>query len=366
MQFTLQTLMLSFVVVAAAVGLCGPWGMLLAAAVLVCAGYIRMAKDRDKAWKIVIIILSSCLIGMLLYAMQSPRINSFRLHCINNQHQITLALHHYASEHGHFPPAYIADADGKPMHSWRVLLLPYLDRKDIYEAYNFKEFWNGPNNSKLISQMPHIFACPSNNKKPDCTNYVAVVGPKTAWPGEKTCSTDEITAGDGCSETILLMELPNSDINWMEPRDLAYEELCDKMTPYKRAEIFGAHNGVSVVSFVDGHTVILSEPFLQKNIGALLTKNGGEKIDFNDQTGPSYYRPAEKEPDVQWIISTFPIIASLIILFGTILLIIYRPLPGRDDRKAAQAAEIHVEDSIEIEVKSVEKGINSGEENSTP
>ena len=160
------------------------------------------------------------------------------------------------------------------MHSWRVLILPYLDRKDLYDAYNFQGTWNGPNNSKLHSQMLSIFDCPSNQKKLNCTNYVAVVGPKTAWPGEKTRTLSEISAGDGTTDTILLMEMPNSDINWLEPRDLNYEELCEKMTPEKRADVFAAHSGRSVVSFADCHQEVMSEPFLQKYIEPLLTIDG--------------------------------------------------------------------------------------------
>jgi hypothetical protein len=49
MQFSLQTLMLIFVVVAAAVGLFGISGMVVSAVVLACAGYIRMSKDPEMA-----------------------------------------------------------------------------------------------------------------------------------------------------------------------------------------------------------------------------------------------------------------------------------------------------------------------------
>ena len=206
-----------------------------------------------------------------------------------------------------------------------------------------------------------IFTCPShiNSNTPNCTNYVAVVGPKTAWPGEKTSSTKEISAGDGCGETILLMELPNSDINWLEPRDLSYEELCDKMTPEKRADLFNAHNGRSVVAFVDGHQSTFSDRFLEKNIKAMLTKDGGEKIDFDDDPGPGFHPDSIVAP--VWRISI-----SLVVLIGTALLIIYRPLPGSDDKREKQEEEIRVGDKSEPDVKAEEKGDDSRAEHPEP
>lgn len=335
MQFSLQTLMLAFVVVAAAVGLCGLWGLLLAAVILGIAGYIRMAKDRYLAWAKVILILFFCLCsGIFLPLFCESREPGRRANCISNQKNIALALVNYADEHGHFPPAYIADSNGKPMHSWRVLILPYLDRNDLYKAYNFSEPWNGPNNSKLAKAVPSIYSCPacSKNSQTGITNYVAVVGPKTVWQGEKSSSIKEIAAADGTSETILFMEQPNSDINWLEPRDLSYEEIFDKMTPEKRAELFNAHNGTSVVSFADAHQNVLSDRFLEKNLSAMLTWNGGEKIDFENDPGPGFRAESLVAPE--WRI---PI--SLLILIGTAILIIYRPLPKKDDKPVEKTEE---------------------------
>ena len=64
------------------------------------------------------------------------------------------ALVEYHADKGHFPPAYVLGQDGRPAHSWRVLLLPYLGYEDLYSRYNFSEPWNGPNNRLLADEMP--------------------------------------------------------------------------------------------------------------------------------------------------------------------------------------------------------------------
>ena len=80
-----------------------------------------------------------------------------RAQCRNNLKQIVLALQSYHQANGCFPPAYIADKNGKPMHSWRVLILPYLDRNALYKAYNFSEPWDGPNNKKLLALASRVY-----------------------------------------------------------------------------------------------------------------------------------------------------------------------------------------------------------------
>src|SRR4029453_12945484 len=83
-------------------------------------------------------LLFSCApigVALLLPAVQQAREAARRTQCKNNLKQIGLALHNYADVYGSFPPAYIADETDKPMHSWRVLILPFLDQDQLYKEY---------------------------------------------------------------------------------------------------------------------------------------------------------------------------------------------------------------------------------------
>src|SRR6185436_12455473 len=114
----------------------------------------------------------------------------------------------------------------KPMHSWRVLLLPFIDEQELYDQYHFDEPWNGPNNIKLLAHMPRIYACPSAEHdyggRSTITSYVAVVGPETAWPG--TSRRTRATLNDGIAGTALVVECDQEKIPWLEPRDLEYNQ----------------------------------------------------------------------------------------------------------------------------------------------
>ena len=84
--------------------------------------------------------------------------------CGNNLKQIGLAMANYCNAYGRFPPAVIADASGRPMHSWRLLLLPFLlsEEKALYSSYNFDQPWDGPDNIRLADRMPAVYRCPSD------------------------------------------------------------------------------------------------------------------------------------------------------------------------------------------------------------
>ena len=141
----------------------------------------------------------SCLVALLVFlpfvtvlllAANKVHEAAYGMHCAQCLTQIHMALLQYHQANSCFPPAYVADKNGKPMHSWRVLILPYLSEDDLYNRYNFHEPWDGPNNKKLLKHRPYVYACPSDDENfltpgATSTNYVAVVGADAAWQGRQ-------------------------------------------------------------------------------------------------------------------------------------------------------------------------------------
>ena len=157
--------------------------------------------------------------------------------CRNHMEQIVLAMHKYHDDHGGFPPAYVADEDGQPMHSWRVLILPYIEQQALYERYNFDEPWNGPNNSQLANEFATGFRCFWDRR----TSYVLIAGDGTAWADGRAPKLDEFT--DGPDKTIILVEVADSNIPWLEPRDLTLEEAMRGINPDLAMGISSRHPG---------------------------------------------------------------------------------------------------------------------------
>jgi hypothetical protein len=212
--------------------------------------------------------------------------------CTNNMRQLVLALHHYAQKYRSFPPAYVADANGKPMHSWRVLILPFLGEQSVYKEYDFSEPWNGPHNSRLLDQCPDVFRCPSaTDERPSATNYVAVVGDATVWPGEKCVRFQDIR--DGMSNTIALVEVGDSGINWMEPSDVSFDQAVVGINVDKKHGIHTNHAHMEMVSFADGSVRCLPDSISPATLRAILTIAGGETV-YEDQSGNLVGRPPKQ------------------------------------------------------------------------
>ncbi len=196
--------------------------------------------------------------------------------CMNNQKEIAAAIIHYENDYGQFPPPYIADESGRPIHSWRVLILPYLGKKGLYEQYNFDEPWDGPNNRKLADKCPSVFQCPSGQRgrrRSSETSYVAVVGPETMWPEDKSINFSDVVDPQ---KTILLVEMADSEINWLEPRDLHVDQMAPAINPKKAQGISSNHPSVLIISFADGHVQKVRADLSPEELRAMLSRDGGK------------------------------------------------------------------------------------------
>jgi prepilin-type processing-associated H-X9-DG protein len=228
---------------------------------------------------VAVVLAGVCVIGiliaMLLPAVSAARQAGQRAQCANNLRQITIAMQNYEAANGTLPPAYVADEDGKPMHSWRVLLLPYLDEDALYRQYNFDEPWDSPANLMVASRMPQVYGCPSDPQAAaGQTSYMVLVGPETMFPDANP--TGLADCGDGTSNTILVVEVAGAGVGWTEPADLNVEQLLFEIgVP---GEIGGLHPGGANVSFADSHIQFIQDSTPAEVIKALSTRNGGEDV----------------------------------------------------------------------------------------
>ncbi len=175
--------------------------------------------------------------------------------CRDNLKQIALALLNYHDEHDSFPPAYVIDAAGQPMHSWRVLVLPYMEETALYEQYRFDEPWNGLSNSRLAGRMPSVFRCPSEpNRESVNTSYVLVAGEGTPWTDAESPHMDDITRARGASNTIAVVEIVGSKIHWMEPRDFTPDQAFQQFESILQGRHHSTEDGRPAlnVAFADG------------------------------------------------------------------------------------------------------------------
>jgi len=213
--------------------------------------------------------------AMIEAVLGPARSNAMRRQCINNEKQLGLALHNYHSRHNGFPPAFSRSKDGKPLLSWRVLILPFLDENELYGEFHLDEPWDSPHNRELVAKMPAIYRCPFERHDLAAegkTRYLAPRGAGTIMRGGEPVNIREIT--DGTSSTILVIDAGDDNgVSWTDPRDLdvdpppMVEHLLKTPTP-----------GGWVTLFADGAVRTLPESIAPATLRALLTASGNETI----------------------------------------------------------------------------------------
>jgi hypothetical protein len=209
-------------------------------------------------------------VALLLPAVQAAREAARRAQCSNNLKQIALAMHNYHTVHNVLPPGLTVSPDGKPLLSWRVLLLPYLNQNSLYEQFKLDEPWDSPNNKPLLAQMPNVFQCPSAPQAgPDKTVYQVLIGPGTLFDKPEGNSFSDVT--DGTVNTLMVVE-SKVPAPWTQPEGL-------KFTPETPIQGLGsAHAGGFDAAFADGSIKFIKNSIAPNMLDAMATRNGGEVI----------------------------------------------------------------------------------------
>jgi hypothetical protein len=228
------------------------------------------------------LVVSLVVVATLLIspAIRAARINATRYRCMGHLEQLALALDAYQRDFGSYPPAFALGPDGKPWHSWRVLVLPYLgsDANEMYKRYDLNQAWNSPHNSQLLTSMPDVFASPAEDiaRSRFETSYAAVVGPGFAFNGVQPTRTDQIA--DGRNQTLLLVEVGGAGIPWMQPRDLDSRSLTYTIG----TDLGGNHEGGMTAVSADAQGHFLRDTLTPQEVHDLLTIAGGEATNITD------------------------------------------------------------------------------------
>jgi len=198
-----------------------------------------------------------------------------------------LAMHTCEFAYREFPEATELDAAGKPMHSWRGRILPFIEQQALYDQYDFTQPWDSPTNIKLLDQMPDCFRCPYC-KKNNRTHYKLVVGPGTLFDGgERTLNR----IMDGTYNTLAIIEDGQNPVEWIRPSDISIDDAIAALTPedpknfpHVEDSTFVTTYAPGIAAFYDGSTLDGyrfggSDPKLLQN---MLQINDGNIINWDD------------------------------------------------------------------------------------
>ncbi len=212
---------------------------------------------------------ASIMVALLLPAVQQAREAARRAQSTNNLKQLMRAAHNFHETYGRFPPQASVDANGKPLLSWRVHLLPYVDQLNLYRQFHLDEPWDSAHNKSLIGRIPTVYQNP-NLPAGTTTNYLAVVGKDTVLAPGRSSQISGIT--DGSSLTLMMVEADaDRAVTWTKPADHAFSA----RTPF--AGLGKLRPGGFLAAFADGAVRFISSNVDPGILKAMVTKSMRDK-----------------------------------------------------------------------------------------
>ncbi|WP_425617418.1 DUF1559 domain-containing protein [Anatilimnocola sp. NA78] len=201
---------------------------------------------------------------------------SMRTRSVNNLKLIALAMHNFHDTHSRFPAAGSSSKDGKPLLSWRVQILPYVEQLELYNKFHHDEPWDSEHNRKLISEIPRVFVAPAHPAlaKEGKTVYVVPVGEKAVFGGTKGAQFREIV--DGTSNTIMVVDLaPENAVIWTQPADWEF----NPKDPAKG--LLDESRKQFITAFCDGSVHTLPATIDRNDLRRLVQMSDGEVLSEN-------------------------------------------------------------------------------------
>jgi hypothetical protein len=233
---------------------------------------------RPGGGRVIVVLAVSVLICLFAVVLLSPGTSSLAPQpaktAFSDLTEIGFALREFQRQNGHFPAAAICSGGEKPLLSWRVAILPYLEGgESLYRDIHLDEPWDSRHNSTLLSRMPAQFA---DGEQPDMkgrTRVQAYVGPGTAFEGPRGHALGDFPDGPG--KTLLVVE-GQELVPWMKPVDISFGPEVVLVRPHKR----GLEKPYYLVLAADCtvHSVPVGTP--EETLRALITRNNREKVEW--------------------------------------------------------------------------------------
>lgn len=260
------------------------------------------------------LLSQASLLGQGFNPFRDARESAQLTQSMNNMKQMALAVHISYDEKQHLPMQASLDADGKPLLSWRVHILPYIEQKELYDQFHLDEPWDSEHNKTLISKMPAIYESPfalrakqlaekakQKEAAKEATNEEVTEEPKAEEGDKGAQKKEKVSDGktvyqtighekgllgmtkptrfqditDGTSNTVMLVETDlEHAVIWTAPEDFK----VDEESPSTGLALL--RNKGYLLGFGDGTVQHIKKEVDAKNLVRAFFRNDGEIVEL--------------------------------------------------------------------------------------
>lgn len=196
---------------------------------------------------------------------------------LDNLSRISLALRKFDDKHGHFPQRVTRSEDGRPLLSWRVLILPFLGHEALHAKFRFDQPWDSAHNRQLIREMPDVFDVgvyvdEEHNTAAGYTHVMAPVMEGSLWHGDDHEKRTVVDIQDGSAYTLAVFAAPRDEaVVWTKPADLS-------MTEDTVGQVMFGRRQFCLITTFDGAKYCIARSSSNADLKSLITIDGREEV----------------------------------------------------------------------------------------
>ncbi|WP_422923577.1 DUF1559 domain-containing protein [Singulisphaera sp. PoT] len=219
-------------------------------------------------------------LAVVLPARHASRAETYRTQSVTNLKRIGLAFHNFHAATEAFPASATRDKDGKPLLSWRVAILPYLEQAELYNQFHLDEPWDSPHNKPLLQRMPKTYELPGARAQAGMTFYRTFAGSHSVFDPSSGTGTTIAQVTDGTSGTVAVVEARDA-VPWTKPDaelEVDAENVNNFIASRPVSQLGGHFPGGFNMLLLDGSVRFVKETINVNTLRSLITKDLGEVI----------------------------------------------------------------------------------------
>ena len=199
-----------------------------------------------------------------------------RMRSGQNLHEMGKGLQDYETQKSAMLPGATADAQGRILHSWQTMLLPYLEEEALYKKIKLSKPWNAPENDANFKFVVGAFINPSvEDDSKDAAGYGLshYSGNARVMGGTEPLKKADFQGGE--ARTIVAGEAAGNFKPWGKPGNWRDPKLGINQSP----DGFGGNRkGPTIFLKADGGTIGLMDDIDPVVFQSLCTPGGKEPL----------------------------------------------------------------------------------------